>query len=125
MELFFDITTFEPKASEIIKRGLLPLCDHKGFLEGQFCCLACSIPLFDKDDLYEEGHLFYGFMRPLSIELFNFEFNVNACYPNISLCCKACGNVLGTVFHETAQNRHRYHVMSRSVFLAEKKPQST
>ena len=117
MNLFDDIDSFELKATKVLTQGLSPFCDHAGFDEGQFWCLGCSTPLFDKDDLWIEGHITYSFRRPLSLSLFEYSFDAVSFYPKTTVSCLCCGQTMGFIQFNSLRNEKIFCILSRSLFL--------
>lgn len=120
MKLIEDFDTFEPKASKIISSGLSPVCDHGGFKEGHFCCISCSSPLFDMDDIIEEGTLYYSFRRPMACDIFLFEKIFSDYFPKIGFRCKNCDVEIGFIVSNQTSTDRSYCVYVKNVYFDKK-----
>lgn len=120
MKLIEDFDTFEPKASKIISSGLNPICDHAGFKEGHFCCISCSNPCFDMDDLIEEGSLYYSFRRPIALDIFSFEKIFSDYFPKIGFRCKSCEFEIGFIVTRPSSTDRIYCVFIKNVYFDKK-----
>jgi peptide methionine sulfoxide reductase MsrB len=117
MKLFDDIDTFEIKTTKVLTQGLSPVCDHGGFDEGQFCCMGCSTPVFDKDDLSLESGAIYSFRRPINFSLFDYSFDSESFYPRTEVSCINCHLCLGFIQFNTIRSEKIFCIYARSVFL--------